>query len=127
MLGLHGVQHWDAGDRIEVPDRPAVEPHRLAGRQHDVAGLGVADGLGAERSRGVERRPPRRIVDTQVDGIAPNEMVELVEPERVAGTEQMLRALLDLARRIVEWRSQLDDQRLGAGRGAAQLADDGVG
>ena len=32
------MHHRDAGDRVEVTDRPAVEPHRLAGRQHDVAG-----------------------------------------------------------------------------------------
>ena len=127
VLDLHRVQHRDAGDRIEVPDRAAVEPHRLAGRQHDVAGFRVADRLGAERDGGVERRPPRRVVDAQVDGVAPDEVVELVEPERVAGAEQMLRALVDLAWRIVERRSQLDDQRLGVGRGAAQVADDRVG
>ena len=50
--------------------------------------------------------------------------MELVAPERVAGAEHMLRAPIDLARWIVERHPQLDHERLGGGRGAAQFADD---
>ena len=107
-----------------MTDRPAVEPHRLAVGNTTSPSIASRTGLRPERGRRVEHRPPRCVGYAQIDGVAPDELMELVAPERVAGAEHMLRALIDLARWIVERRPQLDHERLGDGRRGPQFADD---
>ena len=75
---------------------------------------GSPTGCGAERSAR-RRAPPTAVrpATRRSTALRPDEMMQLVAPERVAGAEQMLRTLVDLARRVVERHPQLDHQRLG--------------
>ena len=91
--------------------------------KHEVACNRIAERLGAERERGFERRPARLAGDAHVDRVRPDEVMQLVQPERVTGAEQMVRAPLDFLGRVVERHPQLDHERPGVGRGGTQRAD----
>ncbi len=117
------MHDFEAIDRPAVPDRPAVEPHAAITGQDHIARLAVSSWSATHRLRGRDGSPRRRRQRSGVDGVGPDQMVQLVTPERVPRPEQVLRAAIALVGQLVERHAQFDDHSLaGVGR-PAQIGD----
>ena len=133
MLNLHGVKHCTPINRIEMSDWPAIEPHRLAVRQQQVANTSVAasSDSGTQGHRSVNQCPSGLLGAAGVDRVRPDQVVQFVKQEKVFGADLVEMPRVGRIRHSVERRlhvdRQPDHQRLTADRGSPQNLENVAG